>query len=366
MAKKSGKKINFGIIILILVLLVGGIFGGLFLVDKFSDTDNEGSKNVVKKEEEKVEEVKKLKIIDEESTSRPIAVMINNNPYARPYHSGLQDAYLVYEIIVEGGITRYMAVFKDQDTAKIGSVRSSRHYFLDYALENDAVYVHWGWSPQAEQQIKQYKVNNLDGIAYEGSYFFRDNSLKVAYEHRGFTSMELIKKGIAKKGYNDQSTKETLLNYSIDEVDLSKLEGAVPADEVIIPYSGTITTSYKYDSANKVYLRYVNNKVHADYVTKEQFTAKNIITYKVKNWTMNTNDKGRQDIDNLGTGTGYYISDGYAVPIKWEKKYKTSQTKYMLMDGTEIKVNDGNTYIQIQPESKKLTINGPTEEVKES
>lgn len=365
MAKKSSKKFNFGVVILILVLLVGGIVGGLFLVDKFAATDSK-DKKTPQKEEEKVVEVKKLKIIDEDSTSRPIAVMINNNPYARPYHSGLQDAYLVYEIIVEGGITRYMAVFKDQDTAKIGSVRSSRHYFLDYALENDAVYVHWGWSPQAEQQIKQYNVNNLDGIAYEGVYFFRDNSLKVAYEHRGFTSMEKIKKGIAKKGYNDQSTKETLLNYSIDEVDLSKLEGAVPADEVIIPYSGTITTSYKYDADKKVYLRYVNDKVHSDYVTKEQFTAKNIITYQVKNWTMSANDKGRQDIANLGTGNGYYISDGYAVPIKWEKKYKTSQTKYMLMDGTEIKVNDGNTYIQIQPVSKKLTINGPKEEVKES
>ena len=76
--------------------------------------------------------------------------------------------------------------------------------------------------------------------------------------------------------------------------------------------------------------------------------------------------KGRQDIDNIGTGKGYYISDGYAVPIKWEKKYKTSQTVYTLEDGTEINVNDGNTFIQIQPSSKKLTINGPQENVEES
>lgn len=64
--------------------------------------------------------------------------MINNISVARPLQSGLQDAYLMYEIIVEGGITRYMALFMDQNTTRIGSIRSARHYFLDYALENDA------------------------------------------------------------------------------------------------------------------------------------------------------------------------------------------------------------------------------------
>ena len=363
MAKKGKKKFNIGVLLLIILLLSGGVFGFLLFSGKM-DFSKEKKNNETKVD--KPVEIKKLQIIDEDSTSRPIAVMINNHPYARPYHTGLQDAYLVYEIIVEGGITRYMAVFKDKDTEKIGSVRSSRHYFLDYALENDAVYVHWGWSPEAEKQIKKYSVNNLDGIAYEGVYFFRDNSLKVAYEHRGFTSMELIKKGMAKKGYSDQSSKETLLNYSIDAVDLSKLDGAIPAEEVLIPYSGSIETSYKYDATNKNYLRYVNGKEHTDYVTKKQFTAKNIITYQVSNWTMTGDVKGRQDIDNIGTGKGYYISDGYAVPIKWEKKYKTSQTVYTLEDGTEINVNDGNTFIQIQPSSKKLTINGSKENVEES
>ena len=352
--KKKTKKVNAGLIVVILLILVGLVGGGLFFASKLGKKEVENKP----KQTQKVEE-KKLQIIDQDSTSRPIAVMINNHPNARPYHSGLQDAYLVYEIIVEGGITRYMAVFKDQDTERIGSVRSARHYFLDYAMENDAVYVHWGWSPEAESQISKYKVNNLNGIAYEGVYFFRDNSLKVGYEHRGFTSMELIKKGVAKRGYADQSTKDTLLNYSVDNVDLSKLDGAKAADEVIIPYSGSITTSYKYDAENKVYMRYVNNKKHSDYVTKEQYTAKNIITYQVSNWTLSGDDKNRQDIDNVGSGDGYYISNGYAVPIKWEKKGKASQTVYTLKDGTEIDVNDGNTFIQIQPASKKLTINGP-------
>ena len=83
-------------------------------------TNEDLNKEEVKEEKEKiVEPVKpkpKLKIIDIDSKTRPFAVMINNINVARPLQSGLQDAYIVYEIIVEGGITRYMAVFQDQQT----------------------------------------------------------------------------------------------------------------------------------------------------------------------------------------------------------------------------------------------------------
>ena len=93
-------------------------------------------------------------------TARPIAVMIDNNVNARP-QAGLNDAYMVYEMIVEGGESRLMALFKGTSLSKIGPIRSSRHYFLDYALENDAIYVHFGWSPQAEKDIKTLGVKRF-------------------------------------------------------------------------------------------------------------------------------------------------------------------------------------------------------------
>lgn len=113
--------------------------------------------------------------------------------------------------------------------------------------------------------------------------------------------------------------KRVLLNYSSESVDLSSYENAIEANEVIIPYSGVVTTSYQYDKQRKIYLRSVNDRVHIDYVTKEQYGVKNIITYQVSNHTLTGDVKGRQDIDNIGMGNGYYITEGYAVPIKWEK-----------------------------------------------
>lgn len=340
--------------------IILGIFIGVVLVVGFLMTFPNFYKSIKLEGNEEnepiIEDVPKLKILDLNSHSRPIAVMINNISVARGVMSGLQDAYMVYEIIVEGGLTRLMAVYKDTETSRIGSIRSSRHYFLDYAMENDAIYVHWGYSDYAMRDISKYKINNINGLIYGNKYFWKDNTLSVATEHRAFTSMYKIREGISQLGYRSTTEENPLLHYSVEELDLSVMEGAVPATSVSIKYSGSVTSSYVYDSENGNYKRSVNGKAHTDYVTKEQYTAKNIITYQVQNSTISGDVKGRQDINNIGSGTGYYISNGYAVPIKWSKPSRSSKTVYTLNDGTELVVNDGNTYIQIQPIGGVLSI----------
>lgn len=339
-----------GIVLIFLVIWKMGLF------DKEEKILESNEKEVMQEETEPIEEVKHLNIVDENSKSRPVAVMINNISVARPYQSGLQDAYIIYELIVEGGITRYLALFKDKNTERIGTIRSSRHYYLDYALENDAVYVHWGWSPQAQNDIKSLGINNVNGLYYSNKYFWKDNSLNVSTEHRAYTSMEKINKAINDLGYRKDTDKPLLFNYSVDEIDLSTISKASIANHVTIKYSNSSVTSYQYDPENKVYYRSVNNKAHIDYVTKNQYYFKNIITYQVSNSTISGDEKGRQDFKNVGTGTGYYISNGYSIPIKWEKKNRSSQTKYYYENGEELKINDGNTFIQIQPSGQSLDI----------
>lgn len=348
MKSKKAKNILFLIIVLVVLTLLGG---GLYYI--LSPEDDKPS--IIKKSTTTTT-TKVVKIVNEKTESRPFAVMINNAPAARPVQSGLQDAYIVYEIIVEGGITRYMALFLNQNTARIGSIRSSRHYFLDYALENDAIYVHCGYSPQARADFSKLGVDRIEAGTSSNSW--RDKELRsqgYAYEHTLFTSIEKLNNNVGKK--RTKRNNDLLLNYTVDEVDLSKMENAKPANEVLIKYSNVNKTGYTYDAENKVYKRTVNGKEHVDYVTKNQYTVKNIITYQVKNTTIEGGGKGRQTIDNIGSGTGYYITDGYAVPITWTKPSRKSQTVYKYTNGEEIKFNDGNTFIQIQPTNQELTIN---------
>ena len=101
----------------------------------------------------------------------------------------------------------------------------------------------------------------------------------------------------------------------------------------------------------------MSNTPNVDLETGEQYTAKNIIIYQVRNYTINDGeDKGRQELENIGSGSGYLVTGGYVVPIKWEKTSHSGQTVYTYTNGEEIKVNDGNTFIQICPMNSEITI----------
>ena len=297
-----------------------------------------------------------VSIVDLKSKTRPYAVMINNLNEARVVQSGLTDAYMVYEIVAEGGITRYLALFRDTDVEKIGSVRSARHYYLDYVLENDAIYVHWGWSPQAQSDIRSLGINNINGLAYEGVYFYRDNPFGIASEHTGFTDTERLDKAVDKLGYRSETDKGLLLDYSAKSVDLSKNGDTEEASKVTLNYSNYITDVYEYDEKAKVYNRFVNGKEQKDYAADKNLTVKNIIIYQVANYGVPGDAKGRQNLDNIGSGEGYFVTEGKSIKIKWSKSGRAEKTKYTYEDGTEIKVNDGNTFIQIVPTTGSIVI----------
>lgn len=299
-------------------------------------------------------EKKKLTIYDEDSNKRPIAVMIDNN-VGFSSQVGLQDAFVTYEAIVEGGLTRMMAIFKDTNTSLIGPVRSSRHYFLDYALEYDSLYAHYGWSTFAENDIKSLRVNNINGL-YVDSAYWRDR--RIAAPHNVFTNIETLYRGAENLGYQTTTDEWEALPITSDNVDLTKIKnktctdtdcdtGLVQANKVTIPYSNSQTRSYAYDSERKVYLRYMNHNAHIDRDSKEQYHYKNIIIIKVKNKTLDS--YGRQDLDTTGTKEAYYITNGYAIPITAKKDSRSGKTIYSYMDGSSVKLNDGNTFIQIEP-----------------
>lgn len=279
----------------------------------------------------------------EKQNVRPIAVMIDNDVDAARPQIGLESAYMVYEIVVEGRATRFMALFKNHDLEKIGPIRSSRHYFLDYALEHDAIYTHAGWSPKAAKDIKSLGVNNINGVAGDSDIYWRDNTYDKTW-HNLYTSLLKVSERADKKEYR-RTTDNALPDYNKND----EVPAGTDVVEISIPYANFYKVTYKYDETTKRFIRYVNGKTH-DSQTGEALSAKNIIMYTVKNVNLpDTEDKGRQDLENIGSGTGYYFSDGKMVEINWEKTARHTKTKYTLADGTPLKLNPGNTYIQIVP-----------------
>lgn len=341
---------NKAIIILSgLVLLVAT---GFFI--KITLENKPVSKPKEKKKEVKEEiPVKKLQILNENSTTRPIGIMIDNVRAAWP-QAGINDAYLTYEIIVEGGLTRLFALFKDSTTSMIGPVRSLRHYYIDYQMENNSILAHFGHSPKALSDIGDLKTPSINGI-FVGNVYWRDSS-KTKAPHNAFTSMEKLTNYAKDKGLNKE-VKDTLLKYSVDEISLGAKEEATSANTINIKYSYYTKITYQYDTLSKKYLKSTNGTETIDRNSNERLGVKNIIIIKVKNYDLpDTEDKDRQEIVNIGTGEGYYITNGFSLPIKYEKTSRAGKTKYTYLNGEEIVVNDGNTYIQIQPIEQSLTI----------
>ncbi len=344
-AKKTRKTKKLILLLVITIVAAGTALGYKIIKDRETPTATNEDGEIIAKEDKQVQIFK--------GQDRPIAVMIDNHSDAWP-QAGLQKAYMVYEIIVEGGETRLMALFKGAEVEKIGPVRSARHYFIDYAMENDAIYTHFGQSPQAESDIKKLKINDINGIAEDGTTFWRVKDKSAP--HNAVTSSEKLVQSAKNKKYRITSDDKSILNYVTDDVNL---EEGTDAINITIPHSDLQTVEYKYNETNKVYERYARKKQQKDWVTKEAVTAKNIIITLCDNYTLTDKEnKGRQGLKNVGTFDGYYITNGKAIKIKCIKNSREEKTVYQDLAGNKIDVNDGNTFVNICPINSNIKIEG--------
>lgn len=282
---------------------------------------------------------------------RPYAVMIDNQGVRVLPQGGLDKAQIIYEIIVEGGETRLMPVFWGVGSEMIGPVRSARHYFLDYALEHDALYVHYGQSPQALSDIKTLKVAAINGM-YIGKKAFWDITKDKNNWQDTYTSMEKLKAYVESVKYRVNTEKELVFEYNQTKTDLTSEEKVI---EIELKYSTSYNCGFKYDEESGMYLRYRKGQPHMERVSGEQLKAENIIIQIVKISSIDGDAKGRLELKNVGQGMGYYITHGKKVNIKWSKATRTNPTKYTLEDGTPLKLNPGQTWIEIIPTQGGVT-----------
>ena len=282
---------------------------------------------------------------------RPIAIMIDNDGSDSWPHSGLNDAYMIYEMYVEGGATRLMAIFKGKDTQKIGPIRSARHYYFDFAFEHDALYTAFGWSPRAGAELPRIGLPFINGIkGSDYSYFWREEKYRGDY-HSVYTSIDKLKKGFTDKGY-ELTTDKKFMEYNKEFTDL---EGGYPASTIRIPYAGFYSVTYTYDAENKYYKRTLNSSRLHESPDGIPYAPSNIIIQKAKNYNLGDGSQ-RQHIETVGSGEGIYITGGQAIDIKWSKASRTERTIYTDLNGNEIKLNPEQTWINIVPPTLTLTI----------
>jgi len=290
------------------------------------------------------------------STVRPYCVMINNHPDARPC-AGLSKAGIVYEVVVEGGITRLMAVFNDIDGITLGSIRSCRPYYLSIAQSYDAVYVHAGGSEDGYSDIKSLGIDNIDGVrgsrSGEASSYYRDSYRKstgVAIEHTLFADGSKLA-SFAKENFNLTHASGFDTSYGLVFSPQAASQCDKSSTNISINYSGWYTSVLKYDSAKNCYNLFMSDKEYYDDVETGDTSDDTSIDFAnviiLDAATKSVDSYGRQAMELTGSGNGYFCCGGQYVAIKWERADRSDNFHYTLADGTPLALGVGKTYIGI-------------------
>lgn len=273
---------------------------------------------------------------------RPIVVMLDNQYSARP-QAGLDQADVIFEILAEGLITRYMAVFYGEYPESIGPVRSARPYFVEKAAEFNPFYVHVGGSMQALSDIKKIGIADIDGLT--SGAFWRLNHKKAP--HNMYTSSEALSNEGKRLGFDLKTDVDFLDFYDTFTV----IEGS-NATEITFIYKEPVAgdaigyyTSYKYNDEEKVYYRYTNGEPHLDETSGVHLTCTNILVQYAKTKVLDS--EGRLDVDLITEGEGKYYTAGKVVNVTWKKSDTNSLTQFYDEKGQEVLLNPGVTWFQI-------------------
>lgn len=279
---------------------------------------------------------------------RPVAVMINNIKAALPQY-GISDADIMFEIVVEGGITRMMAIYGDQTKIpEVCSVRSCRYYFPIFAHGFDAVYFCFGSNETiATPTLKRIGIDYIDGNQISDSTVFSrdpERQKKYSSEHtaylKGQNMAEILKKYDIRTDYLDE-TDETAFNFRTD----GKItKGNTDCDKVTLNFSDKYYSTFTYDAETKTYKKQHSGSAHMDQRSGEQLSYTNVFVLETE---VTTYQGGPLMQVNWKGGTGYYISNGKSQKITWKKKSEDSKIVVYNEKGKQLKVNTGKSYIGV-------------------
>lgn len=283
----------------------------------------------------------------EDVNNRAVAVMVNNYSKARP-QSGLSQADLVFEILAEGNITRFIAFFQSETPDVVGPVRSAREYYFNLAKDYNALYVYHGAANFIEEDLRSGVVDNLNGAYYDndGNLFKRESFRQAP--HNSYLLFDSVYDIAKEKGYEITQDHQALPFLAEGEVDTITGEDA---NQVSISYSSTAseTVHYKYDEASEQYLRFNGDAQTVELNSEEPIRLDNVFIIATDHEVID--DAGRRSVDLKSGGNAYLLQKGKVQKIQW----KNVDGKILpYKDEEPVKFVPGNTWINVVPEESGL------------
>jgi len=275
---------------------------------------------------------------------RPFAVVVNNLREAMP-QVGVSQADIIYEIAVEGGVTRMVALFQDlYGIGEIGPVRSARSYHIDIAESHDALFIHAGGSEQAYSLIWGRGISNIDGVMGAGLEFYRDPERTFAgLEHSMMTTSELILGNL--DSYNFRREHDFMFSHGLTFVPDGTPEDGMRVDTINVWHSWFKNTLFEFNPRTGLYLISQHDEPYMDAAIDEQVAVTNVLVLFTNVAVLDY--EGRLAVDLTTAGHGYFINGGYMVPILWSREDGESPFVYTLENGHPLELGVGRSFINI-------------------
>lgn len=281
---------------------------------------------------------------NDEVNDRAVAVMINNDPKARP-QSGLSKADVVYEFLIESNVTRFLAVFQSEKPDKVGPVRSARPYFYETAKGLGAIYVHHGAATKYENVLKAGYIDRLSGMIYDNDgHLFKREDFRVA-PHNSYLLFDGVYEKAKQKGYETTAQHSSLPFKEADQV--NEMAGQV-IEEVSFNYS-SIPVRYVYDTAKQKYLRFNGEEQTVEYDANEPILLDNVFIIETKHEIVDS--VGHKGIDLKSGGNALLLQNGKMQKLQW----KNIDGRILpVKNGEEVGFVPGKTWVNVIPTSPGL------------
>lgn len=345
-SRRNSKNRRIALILALIVLI--GVSGAAYYLQK-NQTGNDTNLEVPTKEESYINPLTGLATTKDKKDKRPVAVMVENSKQALPQW-GLSSADIVYETVVEGGITRNMALFSDiDDIKKIGPVRSVREYYPPIAASFDSLFIHFGGSETGYDAIKTNSLKDIDGINTPKAFLQDSSRMSRGKEHTYYTTNELLNSVIKEKNINmKQKTKEAF-NFGNDEYKVTDT-----ASNVSFSFSNYCNASFAYDETTGKYKKSEFSAPQNDGNTNSQLEVDNVLLLYANVTTQA--DGVHKSINLSGGGEGIYLNKGNYSNINWSKSKSDSFFELKDSDGNNLKVNSGKFFICMIPNEMKSSV----------
>lgn len=282
----------------------------------------------------------------------PVAVMIDNLPGGSRPQIGIDQADLVYELLVEGGITRFMAVYLRRDADWIEPVRSARTPSVLVARELGAVLTHAGSAEVAGDADAAWLMRwlGVPSIDYDADRqpFWLDR--RRFAPHNVVTSTQSIRARSAEWGVTEPSGAASWL-FKDDYAEVNAADGSAQRVSynfaLRIPAQPAYAADWFYDPATNSYLRSMAGAPHVDGRSGARLSAKNVVVQIAA--AKVASREGHVVYNQIGEGEAYVFIDGRMFDAVWTKGSPEERTRFWDSSGAEIQFNRGVTWVALVP-----------------